>query len=148
MELPADDGQEPARRYSPGLLWAGGAATALVAGLVAVVGTLVARGLLDLAVLAPKGEGAWGGADALTYTLVAAGCAFAATGLLQLMLATTPDAVHFFTWIVLLFAAITAVLPLSLDADTGSRVATAVLNALIGIAIAVSLRDVARRCRS
>ncbi|CCH32903.1 DUF6069 family protein [Actinosynnema sp. NPDC047251] len=148
LESPAQDEEEtPARAYSPGLLWAGGAATAFVAGLVAVVGILTARGLLDIAVLAPQGHGAWGGADAVAYTLAAAGSAFAATGLLQLMLTTTPDAVHFFTWIILLLTAITAVLPLGLEADTGSRVATATLNTLIGIAIAVSLGDVARRSR-
>ncbi|GAA3882805.1 hypothetical protein GCM10022243_54240 [Saccharothrix violaceirubra] len=148
LESPAEDtGRTPSNRYSAGLLWAGGAATAFVAGLLAVVGILAARGLLDIAVLAPKEDGAWGGADTLTYTLVVAGGALAATGLLQLLLSTTPDAVHFFTWIVLLLTAITAVLPLSLEVDTGSRVATATLNVLIGITIAVSLRDVARRSR-
>ncbi|MFI9811851.1 DUF6069 family protein [Saccharothrix variisporea] len=147
LEIPAPVEDEVPRRYSPSRLWAGGAATALVAGLLAVVGILVARGLFDLAVLAPKGEGAWGGADTLTYTLATAGCAFAATGLLHLLLTTTPDPVHFFTWTALLLTAITAVVPLGLDLDEGSRTATAVLNSLIGIAITVSLRDVARRSR-
>ena len=148
LESPAEDEEETrSHSYSPGLLWAGGAATAFVAGLLAVVGILTARALLDIAVPAPQGHGAWGGATTVAYTLVAAGRAFAAPGLLQLMLTTTPDAVRFFTWIILLLAAVTAVLPLGLEAETGSRVATATLNALIGIAIAISLRDVARRSR-
>jgi hypothetical protein len=41
----------------PRRLWSGGVATA---ALLALVGILVARGLLDVAVLAPKGDGLWG----------------------------------------------------------------------------------------
>ncbi|GAA0262242.1 hypothetical protein GCM10010492_74130 [Saccharothrix mutabilis subsp. mutabilis] len=143
LEHPAPPEDDVRHTYSTGRLWAGGAATALVSGLLAVVGTLVARGLLDLVVLAPRGDVA----DTLTYTLAAAGCAFAATGLLHVLLITTPDPVHFFTWSVLLLTAITAVVPLSLDLDPGARVVTAVLNSLIGITITASLRDVARRSR-
>ncbi|QFZ24405.1 hypothetical protein EKG83_21555 [Saccharothrix syringae] len=126
-------------------MWAGGAATALVAGLLAVVGILLARGVLGIAVLAPDGAGAWGDADTTGYPLVAAGCAFVATALAQLLLSTTPDALRFFTRIALLVTAITAVLPLSLDVPAPSRVTTAVLNVAIGIAITVSLRGVLRR---
>ena len=44
-------------------LWTGGLATALVAALVAFVGVLICRGLLDVPVLAPTREGALGDAD-------------------------------------------------------------------------------------
>ncbi|MDU0292336.1 DUF6069 family protein [Saccharothrix longispora] len=146
LESPPDDTEEESGgRWSPSLLWAGGAAVALVSGLLAVVGILVARGLLDVAVLAPRGEGAWGDASTFAYAAAAALCAFAATGLLHLLLSAVPDAVRFFTWISLLLTAIATVLPLSLDIDTPSQVATAVLNTVIGVAIVVSLRDVARR---
>lgn len=37
-------------------LWAGGVATAVVAALVAVVGLLIARGIFEVEVLAPKGK--------------------------------------------------------------------------------------------
>jgi Family of unknown function (DUF6069) len=136
---------EPRRTPVASRLWAGGAATALVAGLIAITGILVARGILDVAVLAPKGAGVWGDANTTTYALVAAACAFGATGLAQALLGTTPDALRFFTRIALLITAITAVLPLSLDVDAASHVVTAVLNACIGIAITVSLRGVVRR---
>ncbi|MFI9012089.1 DUF6069 family protein [Actinosynnema sp. NPDC053489] len=124
-------------------MWAGGAATALVAGLLAVVGILVARGLLGVAVLAPKGEGAWGNANTLTYSLVSAACALAATGLVQVLLATTPSATRFFGWIMVLLTLIAVVLPLSLDVSTEAKVFTAVLNLVIGLAITLLLRGVA-----
>src|SRR5207249_12211135 len=43
----------PSRSVDAGRLWTGGVATALVAALVAVVGVLIARGLLEVPVLAP-----------------------------------------------------------------------------------------------
>jgi hypothetical protein len=135
------------RGYDAGKLWAGGAATALVAGLLAVVGILVARGLLGVAVLAPKGEGAWGNANTLTYSLVAACCALLATGLVQLLLATTPSATRFFGWIMALLTAIAVVLPLSLDVSTEAKVFTAVLNLVIGLVTTLLLRGVAAGAR-
>lgn len=123
-------------RFDPGRLWAGGAATALVAALLAVLGILTARGLLDVAVLAPKGEGVWGDANTVTYALVAAACALAATGLMHLLLLlTTPNAVRFFCWIMVLLALIAVVLPLSLNVGVESRTFTAVLNLLVGVVI-------------
>ena len=47
-------------RVDAARLWTGGLATALVAALVAVVGVLIARGLFDFPVLAPRREGALG----------------------------------------------------------------------------------------
>ena len=44
-------------------LWTGGLATAVVAALVALVGVLIARGLFDIPVLAPAGEGALGNSN-------------------------------------------------------------------------------------
>lgn len=43
-----------------GKLWAGGGATAAVAALIAVAGILLGRGIFDIDVLAPKGQGTWG----------------------------------------------------------------------------------------
>ncbi|MFE2752292.1 DUF6069 family protein [Actinosynnema sp. NPDC059335] len=128
-------------------MWTGGAATALIAGLIAVAGFLVARGLFDVILLAPKTTQAWGPADGLTYPLVAAVCALAATGLLEVLSAATPHAVRFSTWIVLLMTAIAVVQPLGLGVDAGSQVATAVVNGAVGVGIAVALDEVARRSR-
>ena len=46
--------QGGANAVAAGRLWAGGAATAVVAALIAVVGILLARGVFDVPVLAPK----------------------------------------------------------------------------------------------
>jgi hypothetical protein len=138
---------QPRRTTNPldrGRLWAGGIATAAVAALIAVVGILICRGMLDIPVLAPKGAGIWGNANTATYALVAAGAALMATALLQLLAITTPSFTRFFTWIALLITAIAAVLPLTLDIDTPSRIATATINGVIGLAIVTTLNGVAR----
>jgi hypothetical protein len=127
-----------------GRLWAGGLATAVVSALIAVVGILIARGVLGLAVVAPKGDGVWGDASTATYALVAGAAALAATGLLQLLAVTTPRYGQFFSWIMGLLTAIATVAPLGLDLDLASRVATAVINLVIGIAITSILKGIAR----
>ena len=138
---------DPTRRFDAGRLWAGGVATALVAALLAVLGILTARGLFEVAVLAPKGEGAWGNANTFTYALVSMACTLAATGLMQLLLITTPNAIRFFSWIMVLTTLIAVVLPLSLNVATESKVFTAVLNLLIGVVITLLLCGVAGSAR-
>jgi hypothetical protein len=122
-------------QINAGRLWAGAVATALVAGLIAVVGILIARGIVQVEVLAPKGEGVWGGANMVTYALVSAAIALAATGLLHLLLLTTPRATTFFTWIMVLLTLIAVVLPLSLPVDLASRLTTGLINLAIGLAV-------------
>lgn len=139
--------QEPASRtghLDPARLWAGGVATAVVAALIAVVGILLCRGVLDVPVLSPKGEGVWGNANTVTYALVSAGIALAATGLMQLLSVTTPRYQTFFSWIMVLLTAIAVVVPLSLQVAWEHKLATAVINLVIGIAITSILNGVAR----
>jgi len=133
-----------AGKLDPGRLWAGGAATAIVAALIAVVGILFWRGVLDIPVLAPKGEGVWGNANTVTYALASAGIALAATGLVQVLSLTTPKYRTFFSWIMVLLTAIAVVVPLSLATPWSSRFATAGINLVIGLAITVILNGVAR----
>src|SRR5439155_17087364 len=71
-------------------LWTGGAATALVAALITVVGVLLVRGIFGVPVLAPKGKGVWGDASTAWYALGAAGAAIVATGLMHILLLYTP----------------------------------------------------------
>jgi len=139
-------GQPPAAtgRLDAGRLWAGGLATALVAALVAVAGIVVTRGLLHVPVLAPKGDGLWGNANTWTYALAAGAGAVVATALLQVLALTTPRYGRFFAWIMALLTAIAAALPLGLVTILASRVATSVINLLIGIAITTTLSAVAR----
>jgi Family of unknown function (DUF6069) len=125
-------------------LWSGGVATAIVAALIAVVGILLCRGVLDVPVLSPKGEGVWGNANTVTYALVSAGVALAATALVHLLSITTPRFSTFFTWIMLLLTAIAVIVPLSLPVAWEHKLATAVINLVIGIAITTILNGVAR----
>jgi len=125
-------------------LWAGGVATAIVAGLIAVAGILIARGLFDVPILAPKGEGVWGDADTARYALWCALGALVATGLLHLLLVTTPRPLRFFSWIIALATLVAAVAPFGTSGSTESKIATAVINLVIGIAIGALLSGVAR----
>jgi uncharacterized protein DUF6069 len=125
-------------------LWSGGVATAVVAALIAVVGILLCRGVLDVPVLAPKGEGTWGNANTVTYALVSAAIALAATGLMQLLSVTTPRFQTFFSWIMVLLTAIAVVVPLSLTVAWETKLATGGINLVIGIAITAILNGVAR----
>ena len=116
-------------------LWAGGLATAVVAALIAVVGILLARGVFDVPVLAPEGEGAWGNASTLNYAIGSAVAALLATGLMHLLLLFTPRPWRFFGWIMALVTVIGVVAPFATDAGTSAKVATAFLNLVIGVAI-------------
>src|SRR5689334_2634317 len=99
----------------PGRLWAGGAATALVAALIAVVGVLIARGVFDIAVLTPASAGALGGAATAWYAGLAAVAGLAATALVQLLIAFAPRPMRFFTWMMVLATAVAVLVPLVID---------------------------------
>lgn len=142
--MTAYDGNRPERpAINTGRLWASGLATAVVAALLAVVGILIARGVVDVAVLAPKGEGVWGNANTFTYAMVSAAAALVATGLLHLLFLAVATPTQFFTWIMVLITLIAVVLPLTLTVELGPKIATAAINLAIGIAITVILNAVA-----
>jgi hypothetical protein len=122
-------------------------ATAVVAALVAVAGVLIARGLLDLPVLAPTGEDTLGDASTAWLAGLAAVAALLATGLLHLLLLTTPRPVRFFSWIVALATVIAAILPFMTDTQLGTQVATAAIYLAIGVTIGSLLSGVARSAR-
>ena len=133
MYQPATPASRPV--VNAGRLWAGGAATGVVASLIAIVGILVGRGLFGVAVLAPKGAGLWGDARTLWYALGAALLSLVATGLMHLLLLFTPRPMLFFGWVMTL-ATVTAMLaPFVTDYDLGSRFFTAGLNFFLGVAI-------------
>ena len=129
---------EPARNprsVDAGALWAGGAAAAFVAALVVVVGILICRGIFDVPVLAPQGDGVWGDADTARYAGGAALAALVATGVLHLLLLSTPRPGQFFGWIMTLATAAAVLVPFAVKASTESRIATAAINLAVGIAI-------------
>jgi hypothetical protein len=135
---------DASRTVDAGRLWTGGLATALVAALVALVGVLICRGLLDVPVLAPTEEGTLGDATTLGLGGMAALAALLATGLLHLLLLSTPRPGQFFTWIVALATVAAAISPFLTGADLDEKVATSAIYLAIGIAIGSLLSGVAR----
>lgn len=131
-----------------GRLWAGGIATAVVAALIAVVGLLIARGLFGVAVLAPKGEGIWGNATTSTYAIIAALAALAATGLMHLLCLATPTPGQFFGWIMVLVTLIAVVVPLTLEVELSTKIATGLINLILGLAIASIISNMAVSARA
>jgi Family of unknown function (DUF6069) len=126
-------------------LWAGGAASALVAGLVALVGVLVSRWLFKVPLLAPRQDGAFGNVHTVTLVLVVIGAALLATGLMQVLMLGTLRPRLFFGWIVGLVTAIMVVFPFGTTAPLDAKIATAVVNLVIGVAIGTLVGGVAAR---
>ena len=141
----AHDGHDAAEKLqvNANRLWTGGLATAVVAALVAVVGVLIARGLLDVPVLAPTEEGVLGNANTARLALVAAGAALAATGLMHLLLLFIPRPWQFFTWIMSLVTLAAVLAPFATDAEIATKVATAAIFLAIGVAIGSLVSGVA-----
>lgn len=128
-----DNSREP--HVDGGRLWAGGLATAAIAALIAVVGIVVARGLVDVAVLAPKRSGAWGNANTASYAVAAFAFGLVATGLMHLLLLFTPQPFSFFGWIMALVILVSVLAPFATSAELAAKVATAAINGVIGIAV-------------
>ena len=137
MTYPAspDDAGSPRVRPDSGRFWAGAVATAIVAALIALVGILICRWTLNIPILAPAGDGAWGDAHTGEYVLVAALVALVAAGLLYLLVLSTPQPTVFFRWIIGLVTLIAVVYPFSSGAPLDQKFATAAVNLVLGIAI-------------
>jgi hypothetical protein len=116
-------------------LWSGGLATAVVAALVALVGVLVVRALLRIAVYAPREAGAFGDGSTAALCLAAAGAALAATGLAHLLLLATPRPLSYFGWIVGLATVAAVALPIATEPSLAVGLAQAVIHLVIGLAI-------------
>jgi Family of unknown function (DUF6069) len=127
-------------------LWAGGVAAALVASLVAIVGVLIAEGLLDVPVVAPsRSDGMFGDANTTHLALSAGMGALAATGLIHLLILLTPRPMAFFGWIVGLVTLTAALWPFATDAARASQLATAAIYLAVGVAIGTLVASVATR---
>jgi hypothetical protein len=136
---------EPRPRVDARQLWAGGAATAVVAALIALVGILICRWLFNIPILAPRQDGAWGDASTGEYMLVAAAAAVVATALMYLLAVATPKPSAFFGWIIGLITVVAAIFPFSTTAPLSQKAATAIVNLVIGIAILSLINGVAAR---
>lgn len=132
-------------RPDPVQIWAGGAATAIVAALIALVGVLICRWTLHIPILAPSSDGAWGNASTGVFVLVAALVALAATAVLHLLMLGTPEPNTFIGWIMGLITLAAVVYPFSTSAPLNQKIATAVVVLVLGIAIASLLSGIAAR---
>ncbi len=150
QRMPPQRPQPPPRRFvgrvDEARLWSGGGATAVVAGLIALVGVLISRWLFTIPVLAPKSDGTYGDGHTTGVVLIAVAAALVATGLLNLLLLGTPRPLAFFGWIVGLATVLVVVLPFRAStAPVSAKLATAVIGLVIGIAIGTLLTGVASR---
>lgn len=126
------------------VLWSGGAATALVVALIALVGVIVFRGVFGIPILAPEGEGVWGDVSTTWLMVAAAVAALLAVALVHLLLLSTPRALSFFGWIVGLATVVAGVAPFATDAEPASKLASALINVVIGFAVLGLVSGVAR----
>lgn len=143
--LPDSRGGRNAVRVDWRKLWAGGIASAVVAGLVALVGVLVSRWLFNLPVLAPNRFGAYGNVHTTGLVLAAAAAALVATGLIHVLMLSTPRPVMYFGWIVGLLTTLVVVFPFSTTAPLDAKIATAVVDLAIGVAIGTLVGGAAAR---
>jgi Family of unknown function (DUF6069) len=133
------------RRIDAKQLWSGGAATAVVAALIALAGILVCRWLFNIPILAPRRDGAWGDASTAGYAIAAAAAALVATAIMHLLLLAAPRPQMFFTWIIGLATVIAVVFPFSTTAPLSQKAATAIVNLVLGCAIGSLVYGVAAR---
>jgi hypothetical protein len=147
MTYPAPPRNSAANRLrpDPAQFWAGAGATAIVAALIALVGILISRWTLSIPIMAPAGEGAWGNAHTAEYVLLSALATIVAAGLLYLLMLSTPQPNTFFTWIMGLATLAAVAYPFSTSAPTDQKVATALVDLVLGIAIISLLTMVAAR---
>jgi len=131
------------RRVDPIRIWAGGVATALVAGGIAWVGVLVIRAIFQIPGIHRLGEDTLN-VDQLSLAIIAAVAALLATALLHLLLLGTPRAHRFFAWIIGLI--VVGLIVEQMLAGNGwlSSLLISAVYLVIGIAIASLLSGVAR----
>jgi hypothetical protein len=134
-------------RIDTGRFWAGGVATAIVAGLVAAVGVLIADAVFGVRPVAPAwlpgNSERWGVATRFAGTAVLA--ALVAAALLYLLLLSTPRPRAFFLWIVLLVTVAAVASVFRYDVSLQRQLITGLITAAIGLAIASLLAGVANR---
>jgi hypothetical protein len=144
-DYPVETAGGRTRRVDGRRLWTGGLATAVIAALVALVGILIVRGILSIPLLAPNTDGTWGDASTSLYCGAAFLAALLATALLHVLLLVTPQPFLYFGWIVGLLTVAAAVEPFTTNAELASKLATGVINAVIGIAIGSLLVSTGQR---
>lgn len=126
------------RSVDPRSLWSGGAATAVVAALVAVVGVLVLRGVFSVPVIAPSNANAViDYVGAIWLAIFAMLGSLLATALAHVLLLLAPRPMAFFGWIEGLVTLAFVVWPYTVRVSGTVQFANAVLYLAIGTAIGI-----------
>ncbi|MER6347110.1 DUF6069 family protein [Streptomyces sp. NPDC001595] len=141
---PATDAPPPAPRLDITRLWAGGVMTAGVAGLTAVAAVTVVRGALGFQVFTPEGDTSAGGLSPGLLACGTAVVALVATGLLHLLILTTPRPARYLGWIITLVTAALVLLPFRTGGALEPKVGTGVVYLAIGAALGSLLSAVGR----
>jgi hypothetical protein len=141
MGMPAPPSSGPNRIVNVRALWAGGAASAVVAALVAVVGVILCEDVLGLHMVPPPLLPI-GWSLAVQYAITSAVLALAATGLAHLLTMTTPRPESFLSWIVGLATVVGVALSLAGSGSRADRFATALVDLVIGLCILALVRSV------
>lgn len=128
-----------------GRLWVGGVATAIVAGLIALLGVLASRWLFNVPLLSPKSQGTYGNVHTTDLVLLAVAAALVATALAHLLLLSTPRPLAFLAWIIGLATVLAVVVAFSTGAPLNQRVATSIVYVVLGVAINSLISSVAAR---
>src|SRR5829696_6894408 len=118
--ISSDSGNQAARGDAS-RLWAAGLATAVVAGLLAVVGAVVSRAVLDVALLPAEYAGILGWSASASYGVGAMLLALLLTAVLHLLLAAVQRPVVYFGWIVGLVGVILVLAPFAYEAPRASQ---------------------------
>jgi hypothetical protein len=116
-----------------------------VAALVAPIDVLLFSSVLDIRTVQPPLLLTITDSLAVNYAATAFVAALLATALAHLLAATTPRPRMFFGWIVGLATVATMVVPFAADASMAGKVSTAVINMVVGIAIATLLTGILSR---
>ncbi|MGH3978411.1 MAG: DUF6069 family protein [Pseudonocardiaceae bacterium] len=132
----------PTSRVDVRKLWAGGAATALVAALVAFIALLIARGIFGIPVLAPSDAGLVGDATTIGLCSLGAVGALLGTGLMNLLLLTTPQPRTFFGAIAGLATLALALQPFTTGSELATKIATALVYLVTGAVIIALISSV------
>jgi hypothetical protein len=140
-----DEPSSPRMAIDAPRLWSGGAATAVVAALVAWVGVLIGQSLLDRNLEQSAVILSFFTSFTANYALTAALLALAATGLAHLLSLSTPRPTVFFGWIVALFTVAGVVIPFTRGGTMADKATVAVINLVLGICVGSLLSAVIAR---
>jgi hypothetical protein len=142
---PVAGGDRPdAWSVAAGRLWRGALPVVLVGIGVAIVGLLVIRDLLDVPVLRRADGKDLVQATTLWYIVVVVVWTALATGLLHVLLRISPRPFTFYRWIAGLVVVACALVPLTFEASTETRIATALLHLAVGGVVAMLVAGVGR----